>query len=365
MISFLDLKKMNLTYKDELLNAFSRVIESGYYILGTEVDLFEKEFANYCGVKYALGVANGLDALVLILNAYKELGKLSEGDEVIVPANTYIASILSISQAGLKPILIEPSIDTYNIDPFLIEENMGSKTKAIMAVHLYGQLADMKSINRIAERYGLLVFEDSAQAHGAILNGARAGSFSDASGFSFYPGKNLGAIGDAGAITTNHDDLIEVLRALRNYGSHEKYVNKFKGYNSRLDELQAALLRVKLRHLDGETIKRRKIAERYISEMKNSQIRVPSVNNGESHVWHLFPVLCKDRMRLQVYLKENGVGTLIHYPIPPHKQEAYKELNNLSFPITERIHQEVLSLPLYPTMTEDEVKKVIHLINAF
>lgn len=365
MISFLNLKEMNLLHKKDLMRAFEDVLDSGHYILGQSVKNFEEAFAQYCGTKFCIGVANGLDALVLILEAYKHLGRFQAGDEILVPANTYIASILAISQAGLKPVLIEPDPKTYNIDPILVERHLGPKVRGIMAVHLYGQLADMEVLQKISKDHNLVLLEDSAQAHGAILNGRRAGNLSDASGFSFYPGKNLGALGDAGAITTNHEDLAETIRALRNYGSQEKYVNKFKGFNSRLDEIQAAFLSVKLKTLDLETKRRQSIADQYLEGIKNPRVRLPYRKSAEGHVWHLFPILCEERAHLQDWLKSKGVGTLIHYPIPPHHQEAYKELSHLSFPISEKIHREVLSLPLYPTMTQEQVIVVIDAVNTF
>ncbi|KYG64728.1 aminotransferase [Bdellovibrio bacteriovorus] len=365
MIPFLNLKEINLAHKEELTQAFERVLNSGYFIMGPELEAFEREFAEYCGTKHCIGVANGLDALVLILEAYKHLGRLKNGDEVLVPANTYIASILAISLAGLKPVLVEPNIKTFNIDPSEVKKHLNKNVRAIMAVHLYGQLADMTSLQEIAQEHGLLIFEDSAQSHGAILNGRRCGNLSDASGFSFYPGKNLGALGDAGAVTTNHDELASVIKTLRNYGSQEKYVNRYKGVNSRLDELQAALLRPKLRHLDTETEARRRIAEKYLKEIKNPRIHLPECPDREAHAWHLFVVLADDRAGLQSFLKERGVGTLIHYPIPPHKQEAYKEFAHLNLPITEKIHREVLSIPIYPTMAEKDVSQVIDALNSF
>lgn len=346
MIPFLDLKKLNAQYRDELIEACIRVIDSGWYILGKEVEEFEKEFANYCGTKYAIGVGNGLDALTLILRAYKELGILSDGDEVIVPANTYIATILAITNNNLTPVLVEPDIDTYLIDPDSIEENITSKTKAIMVVHLYGQTCEMDKINDIAKKYNLKVIEDSAQSHGAYYKDKRSGNLADASGFSFYPGKNLGALGDAGAITTNDDHLAEVLKALRNYGSHKKYENIYKGVNSRLDEIQAAILRVKLKYLDDEIERRRKIARFYLENIKNYNIILPKVREDSNHVWHLFVIRTEKRDKLQKYLLDKGIHTLIHYPIPPHKQIAYKEWNDRSYPITEKISKEVLSLPI-------------------
>lgn len=346
MIPFLDLKGINAQYRDELHDAFSRVLDSGWYIQGSEVKAFEEEFASYCGVRHCIGVANGLDALILIFRAYKELGVLKEGDEVIVPSNTYIASILAISENKLKPVLVEPDLKTYNLNPELVRKAITPKTKAILAVHLYGQLADMMELNEIALKHQLLLIEDSAQSHGAECKGARAGSLGDASGFSFYPGKNLGALGDAGAVTTNSDELATAIRALGNYGSHQKYKNLYQGMNSRLDEMQAALLRVKLKYIDEDIQKRRAVASAYLERIENRKIILPHVTNEEAHVWHLFVIRVNNRDELQSYLREQGVGTLIHYPVPPHKQEAYKEWNTLSFPIAEMMHDEVLSLPI-------------------
>ena len=365
MIPFLDLKVINAQYRDELVDACTRVIDSGWYIGGSELEQFEQQFANYCGTKYAIGVANGLDALILTLRAWKELGKLKDGDEVIVPSNTYIASILAISANNLTPILVEPCVGSFNIDTKKIETAITSKTKAILPVHLYGQLADMPAIMDIAKRYNLLVLEDSAQAHGASFDGKRAGSWGDASGFSFYPGKNLGALGDAGAITTSDEELAHTLRALRNYGSHEKYKNLFQGVNSRLDEIQAAMLSVKLNHLDTEITHRRKVANAYLEGIKNKAIILPTKENDSAHVWHVFVIRCELRDELQKYLAENGVQTLIHYPIPPHQQPAYEGWNELSYPISEKIHAEVLSLPIGLTMTMEEVNIVIQKCNEF
>jgi dTDP-4-amino-4,6-dideoxygalactose transaminase len=365
VIPFLDLKKLNTQYRDELIEVCTRVIDSGWYILGKEVEEFEKEFASYCGTKYAIGVGNGLDALTLIIRAYKELGILSDGDEVIVPANTYIATILAITNNNLTPVLVEPDIDSYLIDPDKIEENITSKTKAIMVVHLYGQTCEMDKINEIAKKYNLKVIEDSAQSHGAYYKDKRSGNLADASGFSFYPGKNLGALGDAGAITTNDDQLAEVLKALRNYGSHKKYENIYKGVNSRLDEIQAAILRVKLKYLDGEIERRRKIARFYLENIKNDNIILPKVREDSNHVWHLFVIRAEKRDKLQKYLLDKGIYTLIHYPIPPHKQIAYKEWNDKSYPITEKISKEVLSLPISGVLTLEEAEKVIEAINEF
>lgn len=365
MISFLDLKAINAQYRDELVDACTRVIDSGWYIGGSELEQFEQQFANYCGTKYAIGVANGLDALILTLRAWKELGKLKEGDEVIVPSNTYIASILAISANNLTPVLVEPCVDSFNIDPKKVEAAITSRTKAILPVHLYGQLADMPAIMDIAQCHELLVLEDSAQAHGASLDGKRAGSWGDASGFSFYPGKNLGALGDAGAITTSDKELAHILRALRNYGSHEKYKNLFQGVNSRLDEIQAAMLNVKLSHLDAEIANRRKVANAYLDGINNKAITLPIKEHDSAHVWHVFVIRCERRDELQKYLTDNGVQTLIHYPIPPHQQPAYKEWKELSYPISESIHAEVLSLPIGPTMTMADVNTVIHICNEF
>lgn len=365
MIPFLDLKAINAQYRDELVDACTRVIDSGWYIGGSELEQFEQQFANYCGTKYAIGVANGLDALILTLRAWKELGKLKNGDEVIVPSNTYIASILAISANNLTPVLVEPCVDSFNINPKKIETAITSKTKAILPVHLYGQLADMPAIMDIAKRHELLVLEDSAQAHGACLDGKRAGSWGEASGFSFYPGKNLGALGDAGAITTSDKELADALRALRNYGSHEKYKNLFQGVNSRLDEIQAAMLNVKLSHLDKEIAHRRKVANTYLEGINNRAIILPTKEYDSAHVWHVFVIRCECRDELQKYLADNGIQTIIHYPVPPHQQPAYKEWNKINYPISEKIHAEVLSLPIGPTMTMKDVNTVVQICNEF
>ena len=365
MIKFLDLKNINLQYKSELEEAFNRVLNSGWFIMGEELKQFEYSFSKYCGTKYAIGVANGLDALILIIRAYKELGIFKDGDEIIVPSNTYIASILAISANNLVPVLVEPDILTYTIDSTLIEEKISAKTKAILPVHLYGQLCDMNPIRDIALKYNLKIIEDCAQSHGAKFDGKYAGDLGDAAGFSFYPGKNLGALGDAGAITTNDDELADCIKALLNYGSKIKYKNLYKGINSRLDELQAALLNVKLKHLNKETEIRKSIANRYINEINNSKIILPKIITQESHVWHLFVIRTNDRFSLQEYLADNDVQTVIHYPIPPHKQEAYQELNHLSFPVAEKIHYEVLSLPLSPVLSNEDVNEVIRIINLY
>ena len=369
MIPFLDLKKVNQQYQDELKAECNRVIDSGWYIGGQELEKFEQNFATYCGTKFAVGVANGLDALILTLRAWKELGKLQDGDEIIVPANTYIASILAITANHLKAVLVEPDVDSLNISVEALKQAITPHTKAILAVHLYGQLADMPKIMQLAQQHHLLVLEDSAQAHGAEMQGIRAGNWGDASGFSFYPGKNLGALGDAGAVTTNDAELASMLKALRNYGSHEKYKNLVSGVNSRLDEIQAAMLDVKLKYLDQETVHRRQIANLYLSKIKNTYLKLPlsqiDALEYKQHVWHLFVLQTEYRDQLQQYLLENGVQTLIHYPIPPHKQQAYKEWNDLSFPVTECIHQQVLSLPMGSTLSLDEAEKVVNLCNAF
>lgn len=365
MIKFLDLYKINQTYKDELVKAFEKVLDSGWFIMGEELKKFEMNYANYCGTNHAIGVANGLDALTLIIRAYKELGVFEEGDEVIVPSNTYIASILSISANNLIPVLVEPNIDTFNLDPLLIEEKISPKTKAILPVHLYGQLCDMQAINEIALRNNLKVIEDCAQSQGSFRHGKRAGNWGDAAGHSFYPGKNLGSLGDAGAITTNDDALAATVRALLNYGSHIKYQNLYKGVNSRLDELQAALLTVKLPYLDRDTNKRRAIADKYLAEINNDRVILPSVISPESHVWHLFVIRTDNRDEFQKYLASNSIQTVIHYPVPPHKQPAYKELKDLSLPISEKIHNEVLSLPISPVMSSEQVDEVIRITNSF
>lgn len=365
MVNFLDLKLLNAQYENEFKEACARVIDSGWYIGGKELAAFESNFAKYCGVTECVGVANGLDALILTLRAWKEMGKLKEGDEVIVPANTYIASVLAITENRLVPVLVEPHNLTFNLDPALIRKSITKKTKAILPVHLYGQLAEMPEIMKIAKAHDLLVLEDSAQAHGAMIDRIKAGNWGDASGFSFYPGKNLGALGDAGAITTNDPKLAETLRALRNYGSHEKYKNLLKGVNSRLDEIQAAFLAIKLKYLDLDTEKRRKIVQQYMTGIRNPLIQLPHIVSPSQHVWHLFVVRCNSRSKLQDYLKANDIQTLVHYPIPPHKQDAYKELGHLSLPITERIHDEVLSLPLSPVMSDSDIQRVIDTLNAF
>ena len=375
MISFLDLHKINEPYETEIQEKLKLVLDRGWYILGDEVKAFENAFAQYCGAQHCIGVGNGLDAMVLIFKAYITLGKLQKGDEVIVPANTYIASIISILQADLVPVLVEPKLETYNINPSLIADKITSKTKAILAVHLYGQLAEMDEINAIAEKNGLLVVEDAAQSVGAISNASpvryRSGQKSaiknkkSSVAHSFYPGKNLGALGDGGAITTNDDELAKVLFSLRNYGSEVKYYFDHIGVNSRLDELQAAFLNVKLPHLDKENNIRRLIANRYLSEINNEKIILPTYDGSQNHVFHLFVIRTNDRNDLQKYLLKNSIQTMIHYPIAPHQQKALSHWNNLSFPITEKIHKEVLSLPMSPVLTEDEVSYVVQILNQY
>jgi len=361
MVKFLDLHKINERYRVGIDEAIKRVLDSGWYLLGKEDETFEKNFAQYCGVKHAIGVANGLDALRIIIKAYG----FGAGDEIIVPANTYIASILAISQNDCTPILVEPDINTYNINPDLIEEKITPKTKAIMVVHLYGQSVEMEKIWAIAKKRDLKIIEDCAQAHGAVYQGRRVGNCGDAGGFSFYPGKNLGCLGDGGAITTNDDELAKKIRALRNYGSHVKYQNLYQGFNSRLDEIQAAVLDVKLKGLDEDNEKRRKIAQYYLENIKNPKITLPQIKDLTSHVWHVFAVRVENREDFQKHLAGNDIQTLIHYPIPPHKQEAYPEWNNLSYPITEKIHREIVSIPVSPVMTEEEAAKVVEVVNRF
>ena len=365
MIPFLDLKGINAQYRAELIEACVSVIDSGWYVQGNEHKEFEREFSHYCGTKYAIGVANGLDALTLIFRAYKKLGIMNDGDEVIVPSNTYIASILAISENNLVPILVEPDINSSLIDPSKIEEKITSKTKAILPVHLYGQTCEMDKINEIAKRYNLKVIEDSAQSHGAYFKDKRSGNLGDASGFSFYPGKNLGALGDGGAVTTNDEELANAIKALGNYGSHKKYENLYKGINSRLDEIQAAMLRVKLRYLDNEVEKRREIANYYLENIKNENIILPTVRAEDNHVWHLFVVRTNKRDELQKYLLDNGIQTLIHYPIPAHKQNAYEEWNDESYPISEQIHDEILSLPISGVQKLDDTIRIVKIINSF
>ncbi len=361
MIKFLDLYKINERYRNEIDERIKSVLDSGWYILGEQNKLFEKHYAEYIGVKHCIGCANGLDALNLIIRGYG----FSSGDEIIVPANTYIASILAISENGCTPVLVEPDINTYNINPELIEEKITEKTKAIMVVHLYGQAVQMDKIWMLAKKYGLKVIEDSAQSHGAIYQGKHTGNLGDASGFSFYPGKNLGCMGDSGCVTTNDDELAVKIRAIANYGSDYKYHHIYKGINSRLDEIQAAILDVKLKYLDEDNEKRRKISKYYRGNITNPNIILPQTYNENSHVWHVFVIRTERRDELIKYLEKHDIQTNIHYPTPPNKQGAYKEYNSITLPITEKIHKEVVSIPISPVMTEDEVKKTVKIINQY
>lgn len=365
MISFLDLQKVTESHGDEINEAVSRVANSGWYLQGKENERFEKDFADYIGTKYCVGCANGLDALIWIFRAYVEIGVMNPGDEVIVPANTYIASILAISENGLVPVLVEPDINTYQIDPEKIEDAITSKTKAILIVHLYGQCAYTDKIGELCKKYNLKLIEDNAQAHGCKFNGKRTGSLGDVAGHSFYPGKNLGAFGDAGAVTTNDEELAKVIRAVANYGSTKKYVFKYIGRNSRLDEIQAAVLDVKLKHLDEDNKKRKEVAKKYIEGIINPAIILPKVKDWDAHAFHIFPIRTKKRDELHDYLEKNGVQTIIHYPIPPHKQECYKEWNDRSYPITEQIAAEELSLPMSPVLTEKDMNAVIRILNEW
>lgn len=365
MIPFLDLKKINAQYQQELKEACAQVIDSGWYIMGAELTKFEQEFADFNGTKHVIGVANGLDALILVLRAWKELGKLKEGDEVIVPANTYIASILAITENGLTPVLVEPDSVTFNLCPSNVKKAITAKTKAILPVHLYGLISPMAELMAIANEHDLLVLEDCAQSHGASIEGRKCGSLGHAGAFSFYPGKNLGALGDGGAVATDDDELAQTLKALRNYGSHKKYENLYQGVNSRLDEIQAAMLRVKLRFLDTEKQARRDVATAYLQGIKNSNIQLPQWKNDEEHVFHLFVIKTTNREQLHAYLSSLGIHSLIHYPIPPHQQQAYKVWNNCSYPVTELIHKQVLSLPISPVMTDIQIQQVIVACNGY
>lgn len=364
MIPFLDLHGINARDRDALIAAFTRVLDSGWYVLGKEVEAFEQEYAAYCGTRHCVGVGNGLEALVLVLRAWLELGVLKPSDEVIVPSNTYIATILAITENGLTPVLVEPDA-TCNLDATLIEKHIGPRTRAILPVHLYGQTANMGDINAVARKHGLKVLEDSAQAQGARHAGVRAGALGDASGHSFFPSKNFGALGDAGAVTTQDDKLADTLRALRNYGSHKKYENLYKGVNSRLDELHAALLRVKLARLDADNQRRREIAARYLRDIRHPHITLPLVGPLNEPVWHVFVVRSPARDLLQKHLADAGIGTLIHYPLPPHQQQAYREWNAGSYPVSEAIHREVLSIPISPVMCDAQVSTVIAACNAW
>jgi dTDP-4-amino-4,6-dideoxygalactose transaminase len=391
MIKFLDIQKITESFEPELMKAVSKVIGRGWFLLGEEVNTFETAYSTYIGTKHCIGVANGLDALRLIFMAYVEMGKIKEGDEVIVPANTYIATILAITDNKLKPILIEPDFNTYNLNISLIEQSITPRTRAIMVVHLYGLACWSKELEDIARRHNLLIIEDNAQATGAMILAQsknekklrRTGSLGNAAGHSFYPGKNLGALGDAGAVTTDDDDLADVVRTIANYGSKIKYQNLYKGLNSRLDEIQAAVLKVKLQRLDADNQRRREIAQFYIDNISNPDIILPGLKSSElraqgseennptpcamrlDHIWHLFVIRHNRRDELQKYLSENNVQTLIHYPIPPHKQKAYRDWNYLSFPLTEKIHREVLSLPISQIMPDNEIEAVVVQLNRY
>ena len=366
MIKFLDLQKVNGRFQVEFQKQFESFMDSGNYILGEQVSKFESEFAKYCGTNHCIGVSNGLDALKLIFEAYKILGKLEEGDEILVPANTYIASVLAINHCGLKPILVEPNIKSLNADTDMIERFLSPRTKAILGVHLYGKLFDVVQLEQICDKHNLLLIEDAAQAHGATyVDGRKAGNVSRAAAFSFYPTKNLGALGDGGAITTNDDDLEVVVRKLRNYGQTVTNHNDLKGYNCRLDELQASFLRVKLKHLDEDNKKHQEIAKFYLDNIQLADITLPECKNIESHVFHQFVIRHKERDYLKRYMLENEIETLIHYPIPIYRQKAYMELSHIKLPVTEKLHNEVLSLPIYVTLTPSQINKIVSVINKF
>lgn len=371
MIKFLDLQAINAQYKDELIEAATRVINSGWYLLGNEVSSFENNLKEYLGVKNAIACANGLDALRLILKAYIELGVMRKGDEIIVPANTYIATILAITDNELKPVLVEPDINTYNLDLNQIEGKISPRTKAIMLVHLYGQVCWSKDLELIARKYNLKIIEDNAQAIGAEWNGIKSGALGDAAGNSFYPGKNLGALGDSGAVTTNDEELAKVVRAIANYGSVKKYVNDYQGLNSRMDEIQAAFLDIKLKHLNAENQRRREIAKYFLDNLSRDKIILPDIPEATStldykgHVWHLFVVRNNNRDNFQEYLTKMGIQTIIHYPIPPHKQKCYSELTEISLPITEQLANEMISLPISAVTSEEEVMRIVNIVNRF
>lgn len=365
MIKFLDLKAVTAMHADEISAAVQRVVDSGWYLQGNENKAFAEEYARYIGTRYCVGCGNGLDALTLILRAYKEMGRLHDGDEVIVPANTYIATILAITENNLTPVLVEPRIDTFQIDDNLIERAITSRTRAIMIVHLYGLCAYTERINEICHNHNLLLIEDNAQAHGCRYNDRLTGSLGNAAAHSFYPGKNLGALGDGGAVTTDDEELANMIGALGNYGSERKYVFQYKGRNSRLDEIQAAVLRVKLKYLDADNALRRSIAMQYIEHIDNPLLTLPSTDYCHRSVHHIFPVLCNERERLQQHLLNQGIQTMIHYPIPPHHQQCYADMGLLSLPITERIHREELSLPLNPTLQQEEIEQIIEAANSF
>lgn len=365
MIKFLDLKGITDLYADEIKQAVDSVIDSGWYLQGNANKQFESDYAQYIGTNYCVGVANGLDALIWIYRAYIEMGVMQPGDEVIVPANTYIASILAITENGLNPVLVEPDITTFEIDDKLIEQAISPRTKSILIVHLYGRCAYTEKIGELCRKYNLKLVEDNAQAHGCRYRGKRTGSIGDAAGHSFYPGKNLGAFGDGGAVTTNDEKLATCVRTLANYGSQKKYVFQYCGRNSRLDEIQAAILDVKLRHLDEDNSRRQHVAKYYYEHINNPLITMPTRLSDENNVYHIFPVLCPERDRLQQYLTENGIQTLIHYPIPPHKQECYKEWNTMNLPVTEQIHQQELSIPISQILSDDDIQQITSILNSF
>ena len=365
MIKFLDLQKINAQCERELKIAANRVIDSGWYLMGKELETFEQSYATLCNVEFTLGVANGLDALRLIFRGYIELGIMTKGDEVIVPANTYIASVLAITDNDLIPVFVEPSLETYNLDSNKIEAAITSKTKAILTVHLYGQNSIDDQMIEICSRNDLKLIEDGAQSHGAKWNNKISGGIGDAAGHSFYPGKNLGALGDAGAVTTNDQELAKTIEALRNYGSHKKYENIYRGLNSRLDEIQAAFLNVKLKYIQDDIGNRRKVANYYLNNIKNDKLILPNVIEEEGHVWHLFVIRAEKRDKLQKYLLDNGVQTIIHYPIPIHHQRAYSDFKHLELPITELIHKEILSIPLSPVLSSNEMRKVVEILNNY
>ncbi|WP_298239185.1 DegT/DnrJ/EryC1/StrS family aminotransferase [uncultured Algibacter sp.] len=364
MIPFLDLHKINTRFRDEIREGFEAFFNSGSYILGEQVSKFENEFAQYCGAKHCIGVSNGLDAIKLILEAYKTIGQLNVGDEIIVPANTYIASVLAVSNCGFKAIPVEPELGTFNINPNNILKHISKKTKAILGVHLYGQLYDVIQLEEICKTYNLILIEDAAQAHGAIgVDGRRAGNVSNAAAFSFYPTKNLGALGDGGAITTNSQELDGVIRRLRNYGRTSAYINEVKGFNCRLDEIQAMFLRSKLKSLDEDNNIRRNIARYYLNNIKSDKIELPECNDINSHVFHLFVIRHSFRDNLKAHLKNKCIETSIHYPVPIHKQKAYAEWNGLSLPITEKIHNEVLSIPINPLLNSKQIGTIVNELN--
>lgn len=365
MIKFCDLSRITALHSDEVNAAVKRVVDSGWYLRGIETQRFEEDFVAYIGTRYCVGCGNGLDALTLIFRAYIELGVMAEGDEVIVPANTYIASILALTRNRLKPVLIEPRIDTLQIDDSLIEQHVTPRTKAVMIVHMYGRCAFTRRVYDVCKAHGLKLVEDNAQAHGCEWQCRKTGSLGSAAGHSFYPTKNLGALGDAGAVTTDDEELAKCVRTLANYGSGRRYVFDYTGVNSRIDEIQAAVLSVKLKFLDNDNARRRAIARAYINNVKNELITLPTLDYWANSVFHLFPVLCKERERLRKYLHDNGVEADIHYPLPPHKQACFSYMNGLTLPITERIHDEELSLPMYPALSDEEVETVIKLLNDF